>query len=65
MFAEIMSEIRYWFLLMVILFFGLAWCDVSNREIFTAEWLKNYEYNIDPKEGSVWIDSIVDKTKFK
>ena len=36
MFAEIMSEIRYWFLLMVILFFGLAWCQPPTTKV---RWL--------------------------
>jgi hypothetical protein len=65
MIREIISEIKYCFWIVAILSWGLMLCDIGNRQALWEYECQNWEYNLTPSEGSGWIDSIVDKTKFK
>ena len=56
---EIRSECWYAFLIIIIIACGMLLCDIGNREAVWEEWYQNYEYNLDPQEGTGWIDSIV------
>ena len=59
MINEIISEIKYCFWMAVIIAFGMIHCEVYNREATLETWYQTYEYNLNPSEGSGWIDSIV------
>ena len=59
MITEIIHEIVDWFCIVIIIAFGMLHCAVYNVEATWDEWYQNYEYNLNPSEGSGWIDSIV------
>lgn len=59
MIREIISEIKYWFWMCVILSIGMLSC-VAHNHYYT--WEANYshwEYNLIPHEGNGWINSII------
>lgn len=47
MINEIMSEVEYFFWIIVIIVFGMLHCAVYNEEATWNEWYQNYEYNLD------------------
>ena len=59
MINEIMHEFEHWFWIVVIIVFGMCFCNIGNREAIRHEWYQNYEYNLNPSEGTGWIDSII------
>lgn len=65
MIKEIKSEITYVFWMCVILAVGVLSCIANNHYYTWEEEYTSWTFNENPQEGSGWIDSIVDKTKFK
>lgn len=61
MISEIMAEIKYLFGMVVIIALGMCFCDWGNKEAALEAWYQGYEYNLNPSEGTGWIDSIVTK----
>lgn len=59
MLNEIRKEIVYIFWLCVILSWGLMFCDIENRFKTWGYQYQSWEYNLNPSEGTGWIDSIV------
>lgn len=59
MLKEISKEMIYIFWLIVLCTWGLMFCDFYNRWASWEYEYKNWEYNLNPSEGSGWIDSIV------
>lgn len=59
MINEIIHEFEYWFWMVIIIAFGMCFCDIGNREATWNEWYQNYEHNLNPSEDNGWIDSIV------
>ena len=57
--SEIVTEIKYCFWLIVIVCFGMIWCDIGNREALWESKYASWSYNLDPQEGSGFIDAIV------
>lgn len=62
---EIKSECWHVFMLIIVISCGMFLCDIANREAVWEEKCASWTYNKTPSEGSGFIDSIVDKTKFK
>lgn len=56
---EIRSECWYLFILIIIITCGMFLCNIANKEAVWEEWYLNYEYNLNPQEGTGFIDSIV------
>lgn len=59
MLIEIKKEIIYIFWLCIILAWGLMVCDIGNRQALWDQEYQNWEYNLNPSEGTGWIDSII------
>lgn len=59
MLIEIKKEIKHWLWLCVILAWGLMFCDIGNRQVLWGQEYQNWEYNLNPQEGTGWIVSIV------
>ena len=59
MLIKIIKEIKYWFWLCVILAWDLMFCDIGNRQALWDQEYADWEYNLNPSEGSGWINSIV------
>lgn len=59
MLNEIKKEVIYIFWLYAILSWGLMFCDIGNRQALWEQEYQNWEYNLKPQEGAIWIDSIV------
>jgi len=58
MIKEIKSEIWYVLILWIIITWGIAICDINQR-IESHDFCQNWEYNLNPQEGTGFIDSIV------
>lgn len=56
---DIMQEIRYCLILSMIIIIGTLSCIPANKEALWQERYQNWEYNLNPQEGSGWIDAAV------
>lgn len=59
MLIEIKKEIIYVFWICMVLAWGLMFCDISNRHALWEQQYQTWEYNLNPKEGTGWVDSII------
>ena len=62
---EIKSECWHVFVLIIIITWGMLLCDIGNREAVWEEKYASWIFNENPSEGNGFIDSIVNKNKFK
>ena len=58
MIKEIQSEIWYVLILWIIITWGIAICDLNYR-LSDDAFCDNWTYNVNPQEGTGFIDSIV------
>ncbi|MCK5603639.1 hypothetical protein KAR91_17265 [Candidatus Pacearchaeota archaeon] len=56
---EIKSECWHVFVLIIIIAWGMFFCDVGNREVMWKEKYQNWEYNLNPQEGAGFYDAII------
>lgn len=59
MINEIKKEAWHIFVLVIILAYGLMFCDIQNRITLNDQALYESQFNSAPQEGSGWIDAIV------
>lgn len=59
MINEIKSECWYVFLVIIIITWGMFLCAAHNYYTAWESTYQNWHYNLNPSEGTGWIDSVV------